>query len=115
MEAIDLPHIESLGGLSSPELVEILQDFVDGLDQQAAALGSLINEGNRQGLREAAHRLKGAAQMAGFPAVARIAEELEISARDGDTLPEQPAMQSRLSHIAQEAISSWNHALQSKA
>ncbi len=77
MEILDKSHIESLGGLECPELVEIIEDFLSDLETNLSELCRLANEGNHNELRESAHRLKGGASMSGFPALAQVAANLE--------------------------------------
>ena len=82
MEILDKSHIESLGGLKCPELVEIIEDFLSELDKSLGELCQLARDENHDDLRESAHRLKGGASMSGFPALAEVAANLERLAQN---------------------------------
>lgn len=103
MSPIDLEQIESLGGFSTPELVEILQDFLDGLETQFDALIDPLAKGDREAFRESAHRLKGSAQMSGFPVLGKLAADCEDLAADGSPLPESATLRTVLAAAATAA------------
>ena len=111
MDEIDIDHIEALGGFASPELIEILQDFLDGLDAHSSELISHLESGDRSAFRESSHRLKGGAQMSGFPKLGKLAATWEDLARDeSSTLPDKFDLQAQLTSAAQtarEAFSSY--------
>lgn len=103
MDDIDLDHIETLGGFGSPELVKILSDFLDSLEKQAGELLSCLKNADRDAFRESAHRLKGAAQMSGFPKLGKLAATWENLAQNDSDLPEEVQLESQLSSAIQAA------------
>ena len=59
--------------------VELTALFRSGAAEDCIALGKAINAANRDGVRQAAHRLKGAAATLGYDRIAGIARELEFA------------------------------------
>ncbi|MDB6080432.1 MAG: Hpt domain [Akkermansiaceae bacterium] len=82
---IDLRHLSALGGASDPELCEIIDDFLDELPLNVADARRLIAEGNLNGLREMAHKIRGMSGSMGFKPLCAIATEA-----DKDTPIEDP-------------------------
>lgn len=111
MEIIDLNHLQSLGGLGLPELVEIIEDFLNALDDDVTRLEQLATEGREEDFRAAAHRLKGAAQMSGFPTLGALAADFEkIPADHFPSLPQGKVLE-QLAPVVQAARSAFASAL----
>ena len=72
----------SLGG--DPELGEIVDMFVEEMPDRVATLLARMNDHDWEGLRTAAHQLKGAAGSYGFGAISPCAGKLESAIRDND-------------------------------
>ncbi|MGB6220507.1 Hpt domain-containing protein [Haloferula sp.] len=109
MEDIDIDHIETLGGFGSPELMEILQDFLDGLDAHSSELISHLDRGDRKAFRESAHRLKGGAQMAGFPKLGNLAATWEeLALEETKPLPDKTDLQTNLTRAIQAARTAFS-------
>ena len=102
---IDLEHLAKLGGLDDPGLVAIITDFLASLGDRVGELERLREQGDPAGFREAAHRLKGAAAMSGFPAIADLASAFETSADPAGGLPD-PAPLMPAAQRAREAFAS---------
>ncbi|MFC7337424.1 Hpt domain-containing protein [Haloferula chungangensis] len=110
MEDIDIDQIEALGGFGSPDLIEILQDFLDGLDAHALNLVSLLENGDREAFRESVHRLKGGAQMSGFPKLGELATTWEDLARtESSPLPAKDELQLKLTPAIHAARCAFSH------
>ncbi len=75
-----------------PDLTEIVDQFVGEMPQRAATLLCHLNEKNWEGLRHAAHQLKGAAGSYGFEPISPCAGRVESAIRDGE--PEERIRQS---------------------
>ncbi len=79
-----------LGG--DPDLAEIVELFVGEMPQRTATLLRHLDEKNWEGLRRAAHQLKGAAGSYGFEPISPCAGRVESAVRDGE--PEERIRQS---------------------
>ncbi|GHC59657.1 Hpt domain-containing protein [Roseibacillus persicicus] len=84
---VDFQQIEMLGGLACAEVKEILDDYLDSLDETLEGMSPHFASGDSGAVREEAHRLKGAAKMCGFVALGEQFEALENEAEAG-RLPE---------------------------
>ena len=74
-----------LGG--DPDLRDIVEMFVEEMPGRVASLLEHLNDADWDGLRRAAHQLKGAAGSYGFEAISPCAGRVESAIRDGE--PEQ--------------------------
>ena len=70
-----------------PDLRDIVEMFVEEMPERAASLIEHLNDADWDGLRLAAHQLKGAAGSYGFEAISPCAGRVEAAIRDGE--PEQ--------------------------
>jgi histidine phosphotransfer protein HptB len=71
-----------LGG--DPDLCDIVQMFVEEMPGRVAGLLEHMNGTDWEGLRRAAHQLKGAAGSYGFEAISPCAGRVESAIRDGE-------------------------------
>ncbi len=69
-----------------PDLVDLVALFVGELPERVRTLEELLASRDWQGLRRAAHQIKGAAGSYGFPAISAVAAALESAA--GQPAPE---------------------------
>lgn len=63
---------------------DLLNAFLQELPDHLATLQTFQQRGDWRGLRDAAHRLHGAAAYCGVPALKRAAHQLELTAPQGD-------------------------------
>jgi PAS domain S-box-containing protein len=82
-DATDLPPIRSTLPMDDPEFREIVEEFVERLHQQRAAMQAAWDAGNLHELERLAHWLKGAGGTAGFDALTGLGRDLENLAKDG--------------------------------
>lgn len=68
---------------ADPDLGEILQMFVDEMPRRVTSMLDHLNKGDREGVRQIAHQIKGAAGSYGFPAVSPAAGRVESVISDG--------------------------------
>ena len=114
MDDIDIDHIEALGGFESPELVDILQDFLNGLDSHSVELITHLESGDRKAFRESAHRLKGGAQMAGFPKLGNLAASWEgLALKEASLLPDRSELKACLTPTIQAARTAFSGQIKS--
>ncbi|MCX7428059.1 MAG: Hpt domain-containing protein [Planctomycetia bacterium] len=81
-------HESDVGALysplaSDPDLGEIVQMFVDEMPERVGKINGLVAACDWEGLRSAAHQLKGAAGSHGFAPVTPSAASVEDAIRDG--------------------------------
>ena len=80
---LDLSCLEELTG-GNPEVgATILKDYLGSTAHDLADLGHALESGEIEGVRRAAHRLKGASQTVGALAVADLAAQIEEQASQG--------------------------------
>lgn len=72
---IDLRHLSALGGASDPELREIIDDFLAELPLNLADARLMIADGDLDGLRNMAHKIRGMSGSMGFKPLCAIAAE----------------------------------------
>lgn len=75
------PLYSSFG--DDPELEEILEMFVEEMSDRVAALLDRLHASDWEGLRRAAHQLKGAAGSYGFAPISLCAARVENAVRQG--------------------------------
>jgi HPt (histidine-containing phosphotransfer) domain-containing protein len=78
------PH-DALGPIRSlfaddPDMVDLVQMFVEEMTERIAALEAAAKAVDRQSLKTLAHQLKGAAGGYGFPALGEVAALVEAAA-----------------------------------
>ena len=81
-------HESAVGALysplaSDPDLGEIVQMFVDEMPERVSGINDLVAACDWEGLRRAAHQLKGAAGSHGFAPITPSAALVEDAIRDG--------------------------------
>ena len=59
---------------------DLVQEFVDGLDERMVEMGTALATGNFQGLKRLAHQLKGSGGGYGYPVLTELAAEMERQA-----------------------------------
>ena len=74
------PIYSTLG--DDPDLGEIVEMFVGEIPERTANLIDCLEGGDWEGLRRAAHQIKGAAGSYGFEPVTPYAARLEVAVRD---------------------------------
>lgn len=97
--------------------MEIIRDFLKALDDDMAQLGGFARAGDHDRFKEAAHRLKGAARMSGFPEIADIAdiaEGFENDGRNGAPLEEKKVLELLTTPI-QQARTTFEKAVHEQA
>jgi CheY-like chemotaxis protein/HPt (histidine-containing phosphotransfer) domain-containing protein len=80
----DPEALRQLFGDDRPRLARLLATFRDGLKRDGDAVLAALAAGELEAAAQAAHRLKGAARMAGARRLAELLAELETAARDGE-------------------------------
>ncbi len=80
----------SLG--TDPDLAEIVELFVDEMPERIANLLNCLESSDWEGLRRAAHQMKGAAGSYGFDQITPYAARLEVAVREEE--PEEEIRQS---------------------
>jgi histidine phosphotransfer protein HptB len=70
-----------------PDLREIVDLFVEEMPDRVATLLDKLQSQDWEGLRQAAHQLKGAAGSYGFDAISPCAGKVESAIRDGEPEP----------------------------
>jgi HPt (histidine-containing phosphotransfer) domain-containing protein len=109
LEVIDQHHIEQLGGLDSPEIREILEEFLGQLDEVRHELIASLHD--RDAFREKAHSLKGAALMSGFAEIGEQAASYESLARGGEPLPEADTLDRELTDLTARTRAAYQEAI----
>ena len=77
---IDRATLDELTGGDRDVAHVILADYVDSLNTDLVALGSALTDAREEGVRRAAHCIKGAARTVGAHEVAELAARLEALA-----------------------------------
>jgi len=70
---------------------EVLEEYRQANDADLAAAAQAMEEEELEGVRSAAHRIKGAARMIGAAGLSEAAASLELAARSGDSTSMQTA------------------------
>jgi HPt (histidine-containing phosphotransfer) domain-containing protein len=84
-----------------PDFREIVEEFIQRLQDQLAAMQQAVNAQDLKELARLAHWLKGAGGTAGFPAFTQPAKHLESLVRD-EQCEEIEAAVMELLHLAQQ-------------
>jgi PAS domain S-box-containing protein len=87
------PLVSSLIG-GDPDMIELLVDFIDGLQQRFSDISSAYSAKDFAKLSTLAHKLKGSAGMYGLPELASMAGNLEKTAKAFDCERAQALVQS---------------------
>ncbi len=74
------PLYSTLGG--DPDLNDLVTLFVEEMPDRVASIMDLLNHSDWEGLRRAAHQIKGAAGSYGFATISPCAGKLEYAIRD---------------------------------
>jgi HPt (histidine-containing phosphotransfer) domain-containing protein len=80
-----------------PDLASIIELFVDELPNRAAEMERCLQRLDWDGVRQAAHQLKGAAGSYGYQPITDAAARLEITIKQNDS---QTAIQDALDEVA---------------
>lgn len=56
---------------------DLVQEFVDGLDQRMEDMNKALTEGDFQSIKHLAHQLKGSGGGYGYPSLTKLASEIE--------------------------------------
>lgn len=107
LAVLDLAALDDLKDMLGEALGEIVQSFLDGLDDEVAAAGRGLG-GDAAAVRAGAHSLKGSAGNLGARALSQVASDMEKHALAGDLaacralMPalEQGAAQARAALVA---------------
>ncbi len=84
---IDLSTLEQMAGDDHALIGQLRKEVLNSLQLDLQSLEVLQREQNRQGLRELAHHIKGAAQMVGAARVVAACVELEQACRETHAAP----------------------------
>lgn len=86
-EVIDTTMLEGLEEALGDEIVEIVELFLSGLDEQLEDLKHALASEDMDQVRRRAHSLKGSASNLGALRLSNIARQIEHSAHDGELAP----------------------------
>jgi HPt (histidine-containing phosphotransfer) domain-containing protein len=95
------PLYSTLGG--DPDLGDLVTLFVDEMAERVANIMDLLNRCEWEGLRRAAHQIKGAAGSYGFSTITSCAGKLEFAIRD-------QAPEENIRQATEELVSMCNRA-----
>jgi HPt (histidine-containing phosphotransfer) domain-containing protein len=94
---------------ADPDMAEIIQMFLDGLEDRASGLDNAFGSGNLTELASLAHQLKGAAGGYGYPIISRLALDVERLAKSGESNDELRSTLDRLVLMCRRAIAGASH------
>ncbi len=66
------------------DLVELIEEFVAGLEEDLESMRKVLEDGDYDGLRRLAHQMKGAGGSYGYPMLTEVAKILEEAAKTKD-------------------------------
>jgi signal transduction histidine kinase/DNA-binding NarL/FixJ family response regulator len=92
-ELFDPEALRKLFGAEAQRLAGLLDTFADGVERDGAAIAAALARGEPEAAADAAHRLKGAARMAGARPLAEVAARIEATTRAGDVAAAMAAAQ----------------------
>ncbi|MBX2852438.1 MAG: Hpt domain-containing protein [Phycisphaeraceae bacterium] len=84
---------------NDPDMVELVQFFVDEIDDRITTIQTASQADDIAGLRTVAHQLKGAATGYGFEPISQTAGELERLIDATDALEVTSAIQQQVDHL----------------
>lgn len=85
-ELIDWEQLDMMADGYTPDFVEIYRDFLDQTPELLRALERHLIEGDLDGAREAAHKIKGSSANFGFLGVSTPMLLIEVRAKEEATL-----------------------------
>ncbi len=100
---IDLDRLDAIGGLSDPEVLLLVQEFIDGIPEYLTRIESALNPLDPEQLREAAHSIRGVAGMLGFQPLAVTAAEGDLASPPADV----PDWFARISQLCSDSVAEW--------
>ncbi len=92
-----------------PDMAEIIQMFLDGLEDRASGLDNAFGSGNLINLASLAHQLKGAAGGYGYPIISQLALDVERLAKGGESNDELRSTLDRLVLMCRRAVAGASH------
>ena len=95
----DADHLAMVCGHDAAFQREIVEEFLQNLDEHVEGIASALTSGNPTGVHQGAHALKGSASTLGAPALAAACAGLETLGREGQLANAPPAVES----VRQEA------------
>jgi len=81
-ELVDWEQLDMMADGYTPDFVEIYKDFLDQTPGLFSALESHLLEGNLDGVREVAHKIKGSSANFGFLGVSAPMFLIEVRAKE---------------------------------
>lgn len=96
-EPTSVPLVSTLA--NDPDMVELVQFFVDEIDDRIATIQMTSQADDIAGLRTIAHQLKGAATGYGFESISETAGELERLIDATDALEVTGAIQQQVDEL----------------
>lgn len=88
---------------SDPEMLELVQEFVQALPDRVNAIVEALSSNNVQEIQRLAHQLKGASGGYGFDIIGQAAADLNAAARTASTVGELTAQIQELISLCQRA------------
>lgn len=77
LDVLNLSALEELQAILEDALLEIVQAFLDGLDDEVQAIAQACGDADANGLRRSAHSLKGSAANMGAIGLAQLSGQIE--------------------------------------
>jgi HPt (histidine-containing phosphotransfer) domain-containing protein len=100
---LDLQRLEMIGGLDDPEVLMLVEEFIEGIPDYLNRIESALSPFEPIQLREGAHSIRGVGGMLGF-------QLLSAAAAEGD-LPTPPLDPrewfDRLTRLCADSVSEW--------
>jgi HPt (histidine-containing phosphotransfer) domain-containing protein len=100
---IDLDRLDAIGGLDDPEVLLLVQEFIDGIPDYLNRIEAALNPLDPEQLREAAHSIRGVAGMLGFQPLALAAAEGDLASPPADI----PDWFARVSQLCSGSVAEW--------
>lgn len=82
-DVLNLSTLDELHAVLEEALLEIVQAFLEGLDAEAQAIAQACHDQNADGIRRAAHSLKGSSANMGATALSALSSQIEKLAAHG--------------------------------
>ncbi len=83
-ETLDVPESICSEYINDADLVELIDEFVAGLEGDIRAMRKALESGDYDGLRRLAHQMKGAGGSYGYPMLTKAAKIIEAVAKAKD-------------------------------